>query len=84
MPARTGYPRIAAIPKGSFFLFGLRGVGKSTWAREQFPDAYTVDLLDESRYQTLAANPGALALELFALPPQRVVILDEVQRVPSL
>jgi predicted AAA+ superfamily ATPase len=84
VPARAGYPRIAAPPKGSFFLFGLRGVGKSTWAREQFPDAYTVDLLDESRYQTLVANPGALALELHALPPQRVVILDEVQRVPAL
>lgn len=72
-----------APPKGSFFLFGVRGVGKSTWARDQFPDAYLVDLLDESRYQTLLADPGLLALELRALPPQRVV-LDEVQRVPAL
>src|SRR3990167_5798213 len=71
-------------PKGSFFLFGVRGVGKSTWARAQFPDAYLVDLLDESRYQTLLANPGLLALELRDLPPSRPVLLDEVQRVPSL
>src|SRR3990167_5444782 len=71
-------------PKGSFFLFGVRGVGKSTWAQAQFPEAYLVDLLDESRYQTLLANPGQLALELRDLAPTRPVVLDEVQRVPSL
>ena len=65
-------------------MFGVRGAGKSTWAREQFPDAYVVDLLDESRYQALVANPGLVALELRALPAQRTVVLDEVQRVPAL
>jgi len=79
-----GYRRLLTPPKGSFFLFGVRGAGKSTWAREQFPDAYVVDLLDESRYQTLLANPGLLAMELRSLPAQRVVVLDEVQRVPAL
>lgn len=49
-----------------------------------FPDAYFVDLLDESRYQTLLANPALLAAELRDLPPTRPVVLDEVQRVPSL
>ena len=83
MPA-IGYRRLLTPPKGSFFLFGVRGAGKSTWAREQFPDAYVVDLLDESRYQTLLANPGLLAMELRSLPAQRVVVLDEVQRVPAL
>jgi predicted AAA+ superfamily ATPase len=78
------YRRLTEVPKGSFFLLGIRGVGKSTWAREAFPDAYTVDLLDESRYQTLLANPGLLALELRDLPRRRIVVLDEVQRVPAL
>jgi predicted AAA+ superfamily ATPase len=78
------YPRLVTPPKGSFFLFGVRGVGKSTWARDQFPDAHFVDLLDESRYQALVANPGLLALEIRDLPPRRVVVLDEVQRVPAL
>jgi predicted AAA+ superfamily ATPase len=73
-----------AAPKGSFFVFGVRGVGKSTWTRETFPDAHFVDLLDESRYQTLLANPGTFALELQALPRDRVIVLDEVQRVPAL
>jgi len=78
------YRRLMTPPKGNFFLFGIRGAGKSTWAREQFPDAYVVDLLDESRYQALLADPGLLALELRSLPAQRTVVLDEVQRVPAL
>lgn len=78
------YSRITVAPKGSFFLFGVRGVGKSTWARAQFPSAYFVDLLDESRFQALLAEPGLFALEIRALPPERVVVVDEVQRVPAL
>jgi uncharacterized protein len=50
----------------------------------QFPDAHFVDLLDESRYQTLLANPALLAAEMRDLPARRVVVLDEVQRVPAL
>lgn len=82
--AVTGYRRLLVPPRGSFFLFGVRGVGKSTWARETFPDAHVIDLLDESRYQRLAAEPGLLGSELRALPRGRVVVLDEVQRVPAL
>jgi uncharacterized protein len=78
------YRRILTPPKGSFFLHGVRGVGKSSWARIIFPDAHVIDLLDERRYQALAADPASLALELRALPPQRVVVIDEVQRVPPL
>jgi predicted AAA+ superfamily ATPase len=78
------YRRLLAPPKGSFFLFGVRGAGKSTWARGQFPDAHVVDLLDESRYHALLADPGLLAMELRAVPARRTVVLDEVQRVPAL
>jgi predicted AAA+ superfamily ATPase len=84
MVAEQEYPRILTPPKGSFYLFGLRGAGKSTWTRREFPDAYFVDLLDESRYQTLTANPGEFSLELQALPRQRTVVIDEVQRIPAL
>ena len=84
MVAHRRYQRLTRAPKGSFFLFGVRGAGKSTWARQHFPEAYLVDLLDESRYQTLLADPGLLALELRDLPAQRVVVLDEVQRAPAL
>src|ERR1700686_2770221 len=83
MAARR-YLRILTPPKGSFFLYGVRGVGKSTWARETFHDAHIIDLLDESRYQALVANPALLGLELRTLPAHRVVVLDEVQRAPAL
>lgn len=79
-----GFPRILAPPKGSFFLFGVRGVGKTTWVRDAFPDAHVIDLLDEARYQQLTADPALFRLELGALPRRRVVVVDEVQRVPAL
>jgi uncharacterized protein len=82
--ARDRYARILTPPRHSFFLHGVRGVGKSTWAQQAFPDAHVIDLLDEGRYQALAANPGLLELELRTVPAQRVVVLDEVQRVPAL
>lgn len=84
MVTETHYTRLLAPPRGSFFLFGVRGVGKSTWIREALPGAHVIDLLDESRYQRLLAEPGLLALELRALPRDRVVVLDEVQRIPAL
>jgi len=31
--------RLFTVPKGSFFMFGPRGTGKSTWLRQNFPDA---------------------------------------------
>jgi predicted AAA+ superfamily ATPase len=67
-----------------FFVYGVRGVGKRTWARETFPEAHIIDLLDESRYQAPLANPALPGLELRTLPADRVVVLDEVQRVPAL
>jgi predicted AAA+ superfamily ATPase len=38
-------PRSPRIPEQSFFLFGPRGTGKSTWIRHVLPEALYVDLL---------------------------------------
>ena len=78
------YPRIARAPEQSFFLFGVRGVGKSTWARTQFEGAHRIDLLDEGRYQSLLADPELFADELRTRRPGDRVIVDEVQRIPGL
>lgn len=80
----SDYARFLAAPAGSFFLLGIRGVGKSTWARRVFPAAHVVDLLDERRFHTLAADPGAFADEVRALPARQAVVVDEVQRLPAL
>jgi len=78
------YQRIARLPKQSFFLLGPRGTGKSTWVHTLLPDAPCIDLFDEGRYQALLAQPAALADELRVLPRGSWVVLDEVQRLPSL
>ena len=78
------YPRIlAAPPKGdqSFFLFGPRGTGKTTWLKQQFPDALYLDLLDHALYLDLLTRPQRLR---DLIPPRHDewIVLDEVQRVP--
>ncbi len=78
------YRRLLEPPAASFFLFGPRGTGKSTWLRARFPDALHVDLLDESRYQAYLVRPGLLGEELAVVPRSQTVVLDEVQRLPPL
>ena len=70
-------------PAGSFFLFGPRGVGKTTWFRASVPDALVVDLLVGSRYRELSARPERLR-DLVVSSPVRDVVIDEIQRVPEL
>ena len=78
------YPRLIRPPGQSFFLLGVRGVGKSTWARAQFPDAPRIDLLDEARYQDYLADPSLFAADLQSAPPGSWVVVDEIQRLPNL
>lgn len=80
----TIYPRLLMPPRQSFFLFGARGTGKTTWARHAFPQAERFDLLDEGLYQTLLADPSLFALRLRVVKPGQWVWIDEVQRLPNL
>ena len=82
--AEKTYPRLIRPPGQSFFLLGVRGVGKSTWARQQFPDAPRIDLLDEARYQDYLSDPSLFAADLQAVPPDSWVVVDEIQRLPNL
>ncbi len=76
--------RLYRLPETSFFLFGLRGVGKSTWIRSRLPDAPRFDLLDETLFQGLLADPSPFAAELRTLAPGSWVVVDEIQRLPGL
>jgi len=76
--------RILKAPSQSFFLLGPRGAGKSTWLRTHFPDAYVIDLLSEATFQSLLANSGLFANQLRAVSPGTWIVIDEVQRLPSL
>ncbi|MDP3790100.1 MAG: ATP-binding protein [Candidatus Omnitrophota bacterium] len=67
----------------SFFLFGPRGTGKTTWVKAAFPKAVYLDLLEAELFNDLLANPQRL--ENFI--PKGVsdwIIIDEVQRIPEL
>jgi len=78
------YRRILTPPAGSFFLFGPRGIGKSTWARKHFRTAHAIDLLDEGTFQSYLADPSLFESEIRHLRPGAWVIVDEVQRLPGL
>ena len=84
MVVNQTYRRLTRPPRQSFFLLGVRGVGKSTWARRQFPDAPRIDLLDEGRYQEYLADPSLFGAELDAVPAGNWVVVDEIQRLPNL
>lgn len=49
--------RFYSAPAESFFIFGPKGTGKSTWLKETFPDAYLVDLLDDRTFRNHIAHP---------------------------
>ncbi|MBI4238397.1 MAG: ATP-binding protein [Deltaproteobacteria bacterium] len=77
------YSRLLTPPKKSFFLFGPRGTGKSSWVRAQFPHALYIDLLESELYADLLAHPSRLE-QLIPTGFQYAVIIDEVQRIPEL
>lgn len=80
------FERLIDIPlksKKSFFLFGPRGTGKTTWLRQHLPEALFINLLQAEPYNRLSANPGFIR---DMIPPQYDdwIIIDEIQRVPEL
>jgi uncharacterized protein len=82
--ATDDYPRTLRAPDTSFFLFGIRGVGKSTWARSRFPDAPRIDLLDEAAFQSYLRDPARFGHEVRRFKRGSWVVVDEIQRLPAL
>lgn len=80
----TTLPRFLALPRDSFFLFGPRGTGKTTWLASTLPNALVVDLLKPEVYRRLAARPEHLRELVLGTPVGSDVVIDEIQRVPEL
>lgn len=76
--------RFLSGPEGSFFLFGPRGTGKSTWLQATLPDALRVDLLDPASQRQFQARPERLRELLAGQSGVRDVVVDEIQKVPAL
>ncbi len=71
------------LEKKSFFLFGARATGKSTLILNQLAGARIYDLLDAEEYGRLLKRPKILEEE-GAVDPQRLVVIDEIQKLPAL
>ena len=77
------YSRLLKPPAKSFFLFGPRGTGKTTWVKSAFPEAVYLDLLEAEVYLALLANPQRLETYIPA-GFSGWIVLDEIQKVPAL
>ncbi|MBN2072737.1 MAG: ATP-binding protein [Actinobacteria bacterium] len=76
------YSRIINAPENkSFFLFGPRGTGKTTWVKKSFPLAIYIDLLESRVFNELLADPQRLE-DYIPDDFKDWIIIDEVQKVP--
>ncbi|MFZ4396750.1 MAG: AAA family ATPase [Kiritimatiellia bacterium] len=71
-------------PDHSFFLFGPRGTGKTTWMKQVLPDALWFDLLRTQTLLALSRQPESFRQQVEGRPQGNWVVVDEVQRLPSL
>ncbi len=83
------FQRLLALPEPgteTFFLWGSRQAGKSTLLRQRYPDAVWVDLLKADEFRRYVSRPEQLREELEAAgpDPSRQVVIDEIQKVPTL
>ena len=66
----------------SLFLFGPRQTGKSTLLTKNYPSARYYNLLEAPVFRDLSSHPEYL--RQWITPQDKLVIVDEVQKLPSL
>ncbi len=70
--------------KESLFLWGARQTGKSTLLKKLYPDALWFDLLHTDVFERLQRSPHQLREAVLAISPGSLVVIDEIQKIPSL
>ena len=80
---KTPLSRLLKVPTRSFFLFGPRGVGKSTWLKSEVKAKATINLLESSTFLELSRNPSILEAKIGKLPAGSWIWIDEVQKIPQ-
>lgn len=78
---------IKPLKSQSFFIFGARGTGKTTFLKEFFvgKEILWIDLLDPLLEERYARDPGALGHEIKASKKSvEWIVIDEVQKLPKL
>jgi predicted AAA+ superfamily ATPase len=76
--------RIFKPESRSFFLLGPRGTGKSTLIKDSFPDSIYIDLLLPDVFRTYLSRPERLRELVMANRDKKVIVIDEVQKVPQI
>lgn len=72
------------LTSNSFFLFGARGTGKSTFIKDRFAlNSLYLDLLDPALEDRLSRNPNDLHVIVGDSSPEWIII-DEVQKAPRI
>lgn len=79
---------IKPVKTKSYFLFGPRQTGKSTFVKSILtPKDLYIDLLPQRNFLNYAKNPGQLRQEILAhllKYDDSLVVIDEIQKIPSL
>ena len=75
--------RIDLPSNRSAFLWGPRKTGKTTLLRQQFPNAFFIDLLDYDLFLTLSQRPTQLR-QIIEAQPSKTIVIDEIQKIPHL
>ena len=70
------------LDKKSHFLLGPRQTGKTFLIHRTLKNVRVYDLLDSEIYLALSRNPERISEEL--QPQDRIVVIDEIQRLPEL
>lgn len=80
------YQRLLKAPlrfHSSFFLFGPRGTGKTSWIKVNMPKALIIDLLSTDTYVEFQARPSVLE-EKIPKGFDDWIVIDEIQKIPAL
>lgn len=77
-------PRCFKAPDQSYFLFGPRGSGKSTYLKANYRNAIYIDLLRPDLQRQYQARPETIIELVGANPDKEIIIVDEIQKVPEM
>jgi uncharacterized protein len=72
------------LGKESTFFWGARQTGKTTLLKQMFPDSIYIDFLINSEFLRFSSNADLLREIVEANNSNKLVIIDEIQRLPEL
>lgn len=76
-------PFFKLLKSQSYLILGPRGTGKSTYLKDQYPEALYIDFLKAETFTALIANPSRLE-DMIPSSFKNFVIIDEIQKIPEL